>query len=152
MRIPFKKLHPSAILPHKNEGDIGWDIHCVEDESFQRVIKPEGYIRYLEPGESYLFSTGLSLAIPSGHAMLFRDRSGLAAKNNIHVLAGVIDSSYRGELKVCLINLGKKGYGIWSGDKIVQAIIHEEVKVTPEWVNELPPTDRGEGGFGSTGR
>ena len=149
VKLPFKKLHPSAILPHKNDGDIGWDIHCIRDDSF---YYDKGKGRYLKAGQSYTFLTGLSVAIPEGHAILFRDRSGLAAKNNIHVLAGVIDSSYRGELKVCLINLGESDYFIRAGDKIVQAIIHEEVKVTPEWVDELPPTERGGEGFGSTGR
>lgn len=150
--IKFKKLHGDAHLPENEEGNIGWDIRCVEDEGFRNGFG-DGYVKFkLYPGDRHTFSTGLASEIPKGYAILFRDRSGLAAKHGIHGLAGVIDESYRGEWKVCLINLSNQPYAFTVGDKITQGILVPVVNAQVEWSEELSETIRGAGGFGSTGK
>ena len=98
--------------------------------------------------------TGLSIAIDQSLEIQIRPRSGLAAKNNITVLntPGTIDSDYRGEIKVILINLGKDDFVIKNGDRIAQMVICPIIKSEFEIVDELPNTPRGLGGFGSTGK
>lgn len=98
------------------------------------------------------FSTGIASELPPKHAALLWDRSGLACNHIFHRLAGVIDSSFRGEWKVMLINLGEKPYTIKSGDKICQFILQEEIEATAKWTDELSNTTRGDKGFGSSGR
>jgi len=156
--IKFKKLHPDAKLPTKGDGDIGWDLYyCGEDTAF-------------EINESILLETGISWEPPEGYHGLIWDRSGLAVKN-LHRLAGVIDQSYRGEIKVCLKHLGDQhtiiendlindrgqylsGYPVYinKGDRIAQLIIQKEIPTKMEWAEEVEQTKRGAGGFGSTGR
>ena len=97
------KIHPEAVIPTKIDGNLGFDLYCVADDSFYGHPKKKA----LCISQQYLFHTGLTMAIPEGCGVVLRDRSGLAAKHGIHVLAGVIDSSYRGEWCICLINLGK---------------------------------------------
>lgn len=158
--IKVKLLHPNAKLPAKSDGNIGWDLCCVADEKWG----PLSPIRNgsptsnntptftLYPGSRHIFHTGLSIAVPAGFATLLWDRSGLSAKNGIHRLAGVIDSSYRGELLVCLVNLGSESHKFHEGDRIIQAIIQQEIPATMRQVEELNDTNRGAAGFGSSGR
>jgi dUTP pyrophosphatase len=105
----------------------------------------------LAPGERALVPTGLQLAIPAGHVGLVWPRSGLAVRHGIDTLAGVIDSDYRGEVRVLLVNHGAEPFRIRRGDRIAQLLIQrvEQADFVP--VAELPPSGRGEGGFGSTG-
>jgi len=105
----------------------------------------------LAPGERALVPTGLQLAIPAGHVGLVWPRSGLAVRHGIDTLAGVIDSDYRGEVRVLLVNHGAEPFQIRRGDRIAQLLIQrvEQAQFAP--VDELPPSGRGEGGFGSTG-
>jgi dUTP pyrophosphatase len=105
----------------------------------------------LAPGERALVPTGLQLAIPAGHVGLVWPRSGLAVRHGIDTLAGVIDSDYRGEVRVLLVNHGAEPFQIRCGDRIAQLLIQrvEQAEFIP--VVELPPSVRGEGGFGSTG-
>jgi dUTP pyrophosphatase len=103
--------------------------------------------------ERHTFSTGLSFQIPHGHELQVRPRSGLAANHGISVLnaPGTLDADYRGELKIILINLSKESYTITKGDRIAQILLSSYVHMTFEEVDELEETERGEGGFGSTG-
>ena len=153
----FKKLNPNAISPKKNIGDVGWDLCCVEDDSFRYVRRglgetPANYCMELTPGSRYGFRTGISIELPEGYHGIIKPRSGLAVKHGINVLAGVIDSSYRGELIICLHNTSIKTVTICPGDKIAQILIIKEQEGVFREVDELSSTSRGEQGFGSTGQ
>ena len=145
------KIHPNAVIPTKADGNLGFDLHIVADESFSTDKKE--YI--LSPGSSNnnrkLFHTGLTMAIPEGCGVILKDRSGLASKHGIHILAGVIDSSYRGEWCICVVNLGKISYIFSEGDRIAQAIVVPEYRIKFNEVESLSDTFRGEKGFGSSG-
>ena len=107
----------------------------------------------LDPGARALIPTGMFTAIPEGYEIQVRPRSGLAAKNGITVLntPGTIDSDYRGEVKVILINLGKDAFAVNNGDRIAQLIVAPVTQGVFEQTSELDSTERGAGGFGSTG-
>lgn len=140
MDIKIKKIDDKAILPQTmNTGDAGMDFSSLKDYTIQ-------------PGEKMIVETGIALAIPEGYWGNIRDRSGLAARNAIHTLAGVIDSNYRGEIRIVLINLGKEVYNIKAGDRIAQMIIEKHEQINVKQVNELDETNRGENRFGSTGQ
>jgi dUTP pyrophosphatase len=107
----------------------------------------------ISPGARHAVATGLALAIPKGYEIQVRPRSGLALKHGITVpnTPGTIDSDYRGELKVILINLGDEPFAIARGDRIAQLVLAPVVQAAWQEVAELDATERGEGGFGSTG-
>lgn len=107
----------------------------------------------IEPGKRAIVPTGFKMAIPPGFEAQIRPRSGLAAKNGISVpnSPGTIDADYRGDVGVILINLGQEPFEITRGMRIAQMVITEVEMVDIKTVDELPATDRGEGGFGSTG-
>lgn len=107
----------------------------------------------LKPGKRALVPTGLRMALPEGYEAQVRPRSGLAYRNGITMLntPGTIDADYRGELKVLAINHGEKAFTIHHGDRIAQMVIAPVQQMFVEQVEELPDTDRGSGGFGSTG-
>ncbi|KKK91606.1 hypothetical protein LCGC14_2711230, partial [marine sediment metagenome] len=116
-------IHSQAKLPSKvYSNDAGWDISCVEDKYFRKIYPSGEFGFLLYPKESHVFSTGIKIAIPNNYTLIYKDRSGLGVKKNLHVLAGVIDCQYRGELKVCLINLGREPVKILPSDRIVQAL------------------------------
>ena len=141
-KLRVKKLSDLAQIPHyQTLGSAGFDLHSVDD-----VV--------LKPMERVLISTGLSFEIPDGYEIQIRPRSGLAYKHGITVLntPGTIDSDYRGEIKVLLINLSNENFEIKIGDRIAQAVMQEVVQVEFEEVLELSESERGEGGFGSTGK
>lgn len=132
-----------AILPsYQTVGAAGADL-C--------AYLPEPVV--LAPGQRAMVPTGLSFAIPSGYEIQVRPRSGLAAKNGITVLnsPGTIDSDYRGEVKVILINLGTENFTISHGDRIAQMVVAPVVQAQFQVVESLAATERGQGGFGSTG-
>jgi dUTP pyrophosphatase len=108
----------------------------------------------LKPMERYLFPTGMHIQLPEGYEAQIRPRSGLAAKYGITVTncIGTIDSDYTGEIKVSLINLSTDTVVIYPGDRIAQMVVAKYEKVTWEEVSALDETERGDGGFGSTGR
>jgi dUTP pyrophosphatase len=140
LSLKFKRLKPETILPkYAHATDAAFDL-----------CSTENYV--LKPGERRVFFTGLAAEIPEGHFVWFRGRSSLATKAGLEVMAGIIDSEYRGDWGVILINLGSEPYEIKVGDRIAQAILlpvnHPEISE----VEELPPSGRGEGRFGSTGR
>lgn len=137
MRVKIKKLNDKAVTPQWNNRSAGCDLFSTEDYT-------------LKPGERHLFKTGLSIAIPAGLYGRVAPRSGLAFKNGIDVLAGVIDEDYRGEIGVILINLGQEDKVIATGDKIAQLIFENYTKVNFEETDNLDETTRGAGGYGST--
>jgi dUTP pyrophosphatase len=142
-KIQIKKLSNSVSTPkYQTLDSSGMDIAA--------YIKTNIIIN---PGEKALVSTGFSIAIPRGHEVQIRPRSGLAAKKNITVLntPGTIDADYRGEIKIILINLGKEKFIIENKDRIAQMVVCPVVQANLEEVKELSDTHRGSGGFGSTG-
>ena len=144
VKVQIKKLDPNAKIPeYKTAGASGVDIMALLEKKIT-----------LDPGESQIIPTGLSIAIPEDLEVQIRPRSGLAAKSNISVLntPGTIDSDYRGEIKVILINLGNETFTVKNGDRIAQMILTPIMKFKFEEVNKLDDTIRGSGGFGSTGK
>jgi dUTP pyrophosphatase len=144
MEIPVKVLHDDAVLPrYANEGDAGCDLVAVETCTLRAA------------GGRALVGTGLSIAIPDGHAGLVLPRSGLAVKHGVTCInsPGLIDAGYRGELRVALVNLDpQQDYVVHVGDRIAQLVITSVTSADFRVADELPPARRGEGGFGSTGR
>ena len=144
VKVLVKKLNSLAKLPsYKTDGASGMDLMaCIE--------KPIN----LEPGKSCLIPTGLSVAFPEKYEIQIRPRSGLAAKNSISVLntPGTIDSDYRGELKIILFNHSNENFIINNNDRVAQMVLTPIVKMELEEINELPNSNRGDGGFGSTGK
>lgn len=150
-RVPiyYKLEHRNAIAPSKGrDSDMGYDIHVVEDSTWTNKSE-----FMLLAGQRHTFSTGIKVETPEEYGFLLRDRSGLAVKSGLHVLAGVIEGTYRGEWKICVVNLGDWPIFIRPKDKIAQAIL---TKIIPsdiiEKEGDLSETDRGEKGFGSSGR
>ncbi len=142
VKLLIKKLQKNIILPeYKTDGSSGMDLMA----NVEQTVK-------ILPGEKKIISTGIMVAIPKQYEIQIRPRSGLAAKNGISVLntPGTVDSDYRGEIKVILINLGKDIFEIKKNDRIAQMIVCPIIKVELEEVESLPETVRGKGGFGST--
>jgi dUTP pyrophosphatase len=106
----------------------------------------------LAPQHRHAVATGIALAIPQGYEIQVRSRSGTAIRNGITCLTGTIDSDYRGEIKVVLVNLGAEPFAIVRGERIAQLVVAPVLKVNFAEVDALDETARGEGGFGSTGR
>ena len=139
MEIKVKKLSTLATIPTKaNKSDAGWDLYASEDA-------------IIDPSKTELISTDISFAIPDGYVGLIWDRSGMAAKRGLHRFAGVIDSGYRGEVKVCLWNSADKYCIIHTGERIAQIIFQEVPQFSLKVVASLDDTERGEGCFGSSG-
>lgn len=142
IELPIKRLDESVELPsYAYEGDAGLDLRASED-----VV--------LQPFERRLISTGLAVAIPEGYAGFIQPRSGLALKQGLSMAntPGLIDAHYRGELKICAINLDpQKPITVKRGDRIAQFVIQQVPVVRLHEVEELDETDRGAGGFGSSG-
>ena len=145
MKIYLKRLRktPCAPLPqYMTPGASGMDLFA----SLEKEI-------ILEPGERKIIPTGIAVAIPEGYEGQVRPRSGLAIQKGIGLVngPGTIDSDYRGEIGVLLINFGKEPYTIRHGERIAQMVISEVHRATLEEVNDLPATQRQGGGFGHTG-
>jgi dUTP pyrophosphatase len=141
MTVKFRTIDPSAILPsYAHPGDAGMDIRSVEDLT-------------IAPGERALVHTGLVMILPPGYEAQVRPRSGLALKNGITVLnsPGTIDEGYRGEVGVILANFGKEPFKVEKGSKIAQIVVSPCTRAEISLTDEVDDTDRGTGGFGSTG-
>ena len=140
--VPIKRLVPDVEIPsYAYEGDAGLDLRSAENVT-------------LNPFERKLISTGLAIALPEGYAGFVQPRSGLAIKQGLSIVntPGLIDSHYRGELKVIAINLdAHTPIQIKKGDRIAQLVVQAVPVVTLSEVDELDKTDRGTGGFGSSG-
>ena len=141
--ILIKRLSKYINLPrYETEGSSGMDLSANINSNIE-----------IEPGDSTIIPTGISVSIPKNFEIQIRPRSGLAAKNQISVLntPGTIDADYRGEIKVILINLGKKKFVLEKGTRIAQMVLCPIAKAKIREVENLEKTDRGSGGFGSTG-
>lgn len=139
MNINVKKIDPEAKIPtYGREGDAGMDLYALHEQTAQ-------------PGETVHIRTGLALEIPEGYVGLCWDKSGLSFKRGIKVLGGVIDSNFRGELVLGVINLSNVAYTFEQGHKVMQLLIQKVERVTCVEVDMLSDTERGERGFGSSG-
>ncbi len=141
--VLIKRLSKNIELPkYETNGSSGMDLSANIDKQIK-----------IEPGKTSIVPTGISVSIPKNFEIQIRSRSGLAAKSQISVLnsPGTIDADYRGELKVILINLGNKTFVVEKGTRIAQMVLCPIVKVKFKEVDNLDNTDRGAGGFGSTG-
>jgi dUTP pyrophosphatase len=137
--LTFLKLHPAARLPTRgSQQAAGLDLYSIEE-----VV--------LQPGARAAVRTGLSIAIPRGFYGRVAPRSGLAVNYGLDVLAGVIDSDYRGEIVCALVNHGQKSLTLEAGQRMAQLIIQAIITPEPAWTDSLDETARGAGGFGSTG-
>jgi dUTP pyrophosphatase len=142
MQVQIKKIHPDAVVPkYQTAGAAGVDLCSIEDVS-------------IGEGDKALVATGLSMAIPHGWEGQVRPRSGLAAKSALTVLnsPGTIDSDYRGEVKVILVNHGHGVFHVRKGDRIAQMVFAPVAQAEFAEVEDLESTGRGAGGFGSTGK
>ncbi len=139
MKIFVKKLHHDAKLPtYAHSFDAGMDLYSVEDFS-------------VKSGEIIAVPTGIAMEIPKGYVGLIWDKSGLALKSGVKTMGGVVDSGYRGEIKVILTNLSSDALEIKKGQKIAQMLIQKVEQCEVHEVEKLSETDRAEKGFGSTG-
>lgn len=143
MVLKLMRVREGAIIPKQaTAGSAGYDLCACMDAP-----------QTIEPGERCVFPSGLAAEIPAGTAGFVFTRSGLGIKKGIHVTngVGVIDSDYRGEIRIGLHNLSAEPYTVQPGERIAQMIIMPYFAPTIEEVTSLTETDRGEGGFGSTG-
>ncbi len=137
--LSFKRLDPKAVLPTRGSSlSAGLDMHAIGDLTIQ-------------PGERALARTGLAVAIPEGYYGRLAPRSGLATQKGLDTLAGVIDADYRGEIRCLLYNTGSEAIHLSAQSKICQLIIERIITPIAVWADEISETDRGSGGFGSTG-
>ena len=143
IKILIKRLSKEVSLPkYETTGSSGMDLSANIDTNIS-----------IDPGKTAIIPTGLAISIPKGFEVQIRPRSGLAAKQKISVLntPGTIDADYRGEIKVILINLGQDSFKVEKGFRIAQMVVCPVVQAQLKEVNDLSETERGEGGFGSTG-
>ena len=143
IKVLIKRLSKTAIIPkYETSGSSGMDISA----NIESVIK-------ILPGKTSIIPTGFAVSIPSGYEIQIRPRSGLAAKNSLSVLntPGTIDADYRGEIKVILINHGDQIFEVENGTRIAQMVVSPVKQVQLKEVENLETTNRGKGGFGSTG-
>jgi len=141
LELKVKKLNMEAQIPmYAHEGDSGMDVYSIDD-------------KIIRPGETTLIHTGIQIELPKDTEAQIRPRSGLALKNSITVLntPGTIDEGYRGEIGVILINHSKIDFKVEKGMRIAQMVIKPTLKVNVIETTEMSNTERGEGGFGSTG-
>ena len=141
MKVFFKKLHPEAVLPsYAHPGDAGMDVCSVDSLE-------------IPAGGRALVKTGLVIILPSGYEAQVRSRSGLALKSGVCVLnsPGTIDEGYRGEVGVILANFGDRPFTVKPGDRVAQIVVSPVTQAEIFETQEVDSTDRGEGGFGSTG-
>ena len=141
MTLRFRKIHPDAVLPsYAHSSDAGMDVRSVEDLT-------------IAPGKRALVHTGLVMLLPPMYEAQVRPRSGLALKSGVTVLntPGTIDSGYRGEVGVILADFGEADFQVKKGDKIAQIVIAPVTQPEIVETTEVDETDRGSGGFGSTG-
>jgi dUTP pyrophosphatase len=138
--VKFKRVHPDAVIPERQrEGDACYDLCSIEHVN-------------LIPGATWAVDTGLQMEMPIYLEARIRPRGGLALHHGIVPVPGTIDSGYRGNIKVIFVNNSQRDMEIRKGDRVAQMSFHGRCHVTFEVVEELNDTERGEGGFGSTGQ
>lgn len=141
MTLRFRRVHPDAVLPaYAHPSDAGMDVRSVDELT-------------IAPGRRALVHTGLVMMLPPGYEAQVRPRSGLALKSGVTVLntPGTIDSGYRGEVGVILANFGEADFQVKTGDKIAQIVVAPVTQAEIVETEDVDETDRGAGGFGSTG-
>lgn len=139
MQLKFKKIHPNAKVPsYAYRGDAGMDLYVPENT-------------LIKVGERKTIPLGIAIEIPEGHVGLMFDKSSLSHKHGLKTYGNVIDSGYRGEVHVGIMNHSDKDYELKTGDKIIQMLIMPVFQVEVIEVDELSESDRGDGGFGSSG-
>lgn len=139
MKIKVKKLKNEAQLPKYHlVGDVGMDMYAMETVT-------------LQPGDHYRFWHGFAMEFDNGFAAIVKDKSSIS-KAGLHTMGGVFDAGYRGEYNTHLVNLSDKAYTVETGDKVSQLIIYPVVIAELEEADTLSESERGEGGFGSTGK
>ena len=143
--VPLPHFEGLALPAYETADAAGMDLRAAVGEDAPVTLKP---------GERAMIPTGLTIALPAGHEAQVRPRSGLAAKHGVTCLntPGTIDADYRGEVKVILINLGQEAFVIKRGERIAQMVIAPVTRAELNIVATLDETQRGSGGFGSTGR
>jgi dUTP pyrophosphatase len=140
MQLKIKKLNPDAVLPsYSYDDDAAFDLFSTENIE-------------VNPNERLQIPTGIAIQIPTGYVGLIWGKSGLSHNHGLKTLGGVIDSGYRGEVLVGIINLGKESYKIEKGHKVAQMIIQKKETCEILEVENLDDSERGEGGFGSSGK
>lgn len=142
MKIGVLKLDPDAYLPtYATEGDAGADLYALSGAM-------------LLPGQRQPIRTGIAVALPTGYVGLVVPRSGLSTKFGITLAnsPGILDAGYRGEIVCFAVNHGDKEYQVNAGDRIGQLVVTPFLSAQWDWVDSLPPSERGTGGFGSSGR
>lgn len=145
VNLPVQKAPHASDIPvprYMTDGSSGMDLHAAVDSSIIAL-----------PGEVVLVPTGLLVAVPNGYELQIRPRSGLALNHGIGILnsPGTIDADYRGEIKVIMINLGQTPFEVKRNDRIAQMILCPVHRAIIVETDELPPTERSDGGFGHTG-
>ena len=137
--VKVKRLIRDAILPkYAHGGDAGLDFYSIENQT-------------IPAGERRLISTGISMEFPKGYVAFVKDKSGVAYKQGVETMAGVIEYTYRGEYKILMQNDSKKSYEVIKGEKVAQVVILPVATAKIIEVDELSETKRGDGAFGSTG-
>ncbi len=140
LQIKVKKLFPDAVMPeYATQGDAAMDLFAFTHTE-------------IKPGERVSVATGIAMEIPYGYVGLIWDKSGLSHKAGLKTLGGVIDAGYRGEIKIGMINLSTQIYVFEKGHKVAQMLIQERAEVELEETDMLSDSERGAGGFGSTGK
>lgn len=148
VELKFKRLpefgDDIALPTYATDGAAAFDL---------RAAIPHGHVHVIEPGERDVIETGLAVAVPDGHEMQIRPRSGLALHHGVTVInsPATIDADFRGHLRILIVNLGRQPFSIRRGDRIAQGVVAPVTRTTIKEVDELDATSRGEGGFGSTG-
>jgi len=138
MEVRIQRVKDVELPTYSREGDVAFDLRSAEE----LVIKP---------GEKKVVDTGLKIAVPDGHAGLIWDRSGMAGKHGIHVMAGVLDPNFRGELVVVLKHLGTEDFKVEKNMRIAQMLIQPVLNAKITEVDKMEETERGEGKFSSSG-
>lgn len=139
MKIKLKRMGATKLPSYAHTGDAGMDVYSMDTHK-------------LYPGERKIFPLGFAMEFPIGYFALMMDKSSLPKNGGLHVIGGVFDSCYRGSYNVQIINLGREPYLITAGDKIAQIVLLPVLTGELEEVEELSETERGTGGFGSTGK
>lgn len=148
---PSAEAVPVAVC-RLSGGDVPLPAYAREHDAGLDLVAREAVT--LDPGARALVPTGIAIALPAGYAGLVLPRSGLALEHGVTVLnaPGLVDAGYRGEVKVLLVNHGARSVCIARGDRVAQLVVQRVTRARLEAVEQLPPSERGPGGFGSTGR
>jgi len=139
MNVKIKKVHPNAVIPaYAKPGDSGFDLLSIDTN-------------FIMPGETKLIQTGLAFELPEGYELQIRPRSGFTLHSKLRVQFGTVDSGYRGEIGIIVDNIGDEKDLIPMGMRIAQGVIAPVVRANLVETDDLTSTERGTGGFGSTG-